>query len=612
MVLRCLLALWLACVCLWVQAGSPVSGESTPSASLSLMEQLRLLVEERDFALALRQLEALEPQVHASGTEGEHALFLAVRAQIRGDTGQYPLAETDAREALLLAKVSDQVEASVRAHNALGSVAYRQGRHESALEEYFLARRLAESAQTPQLTGAVLINIGITLRALGEPRRALDYYNEAGEALKEVHSPRLLAARSSNMSRALIDLGRSAEARSEIEAAMAGFRTIGDRGAEARSLRTLAALVAEANELALAEDLVAKAFAIDRALPSELGLAGDHLARGKVRMAQGLLPSARTDFREAILLARKLKVPTLERDAASAGADLEVKAGDFEQAYHLLRETRRLDELLRSESLGARALDIEGRYRFEAQGQTIHTLKENAALVQIQRDRSARERNLALIAATAFLLLAVLGLVFSRLHARTNVALQLAARSDPLTGVGNRRLVFEHIETRLGRGPHSAIVVMSIDVDHFKSINDRFGHAVGDRTLCLVADILRANWPAGQAVVARWGGEEFLVLLDRASIEQALASAESIRAQVAALGLEANGKDFAISVTIGIAVGTASNFEQVLANADAAMYAGKRAGRNRVVASEKNPPHDIAPRAAKDRVAPPAEPRDPT
>ena len=174
-----------------------------------------------------------------------------------------------------------------------------------------------------------------------------------------------------------------------------------------------------------------------------------------------------------------------------------------------------------------------------------------------------------------------------KLRQEQNTGLLLQARSvtDALTGLLNRGWLSDTQAglQRLLSHAEGSIGVLMIDVDHFKRINDAYGHAAGDQVLCEVAATLR-RLILRQDVLLRWGGEEFLLLsatdVDAHALRQL---AERIRLGVAETPIEKLAQE-GISVSIGVAFSnTDENWEQVVARADAAMYTAKRDGRNRVV-----------------------------
>ncbi|SEG54701.1 sensor domain-containing diguanylate cyclase [Marinobacterium lutimaris] len=158
-----------------------------------------------------------------------------------------------------------------------------------------------------------------------------------------------------------------------------------------------------------------------------------------------------------------------------------------------------------------------------------------------------------------------------------NQELKRVASRDPLTGVGNRMLFAEWLTLQK---PATPLEVLMIDIDHFKQVNDRFGHERGDQVLLGVARCLEENVRASDLIV-RWGGEEFLLLLSAVSPERALAIAESLRLKVEKLSLLPSGEP--ITLSIGVASGNAANIYTTICGADEALYQAKREGRNRTV-----------------------------
>jgi diguanylate cyclase (GGDEF)-like protein len=188
----------------------------------------------------------------------------------------------------------------------------------------------------------------------------------------------------------------------------------------------------------------------------------------------------------------------------------------------------------------------------------------------------------------ATLLALALALAYQMRHyQRSSLEAAELARIDPLTQVLNRRAFFEdtlpawRTADRGGR-PISAIM---IDLDFFKLINDRHGHETGDRALVAVGRALTDGRRAGD-VLARWGGEEFVLLLPETDLAHATALAESLRVAVESISLPVVGGHQALSASFGVAEREAhASIEALIAEADARLLAAKRAGRNRVCAS---------------------------
>lgn len=158
-----------------------------------------------------------------------------------------------------------------------------------------------------------------------------------------------------------------------------------------------------------------------------------------------------------------------------------------------------------------------------------------------------------------------------------------AAHRDPLTGVFNRREFELRLKSMLKRERRSEFAVLQFDLDHFKRVNDRFGHVAGDEALKLSADLIR--WCLrDEDCLARLGGEEFAALLPDISREDAIRIAESIRETVAGTPLDFAPGDFRLTVSAGVYHGTGDDMchKGLMRRVDEGLYQSKNAGRNRI------------------------------
>lgn len=173
--------------------------------------------------------------------------------------------------------------------------------------------------------------------------------------------------------------------------------------------------------------------------------------------------------------------------------------------------------------------------------------------------------------------------------AKANQRLELLARTDPLTGLANRRWMTETLSRIWGSDKRclDGAAMLMCDIDHFKKLNDHLGHAEGDRCLVEVARIIQENVRRDHDHVARYGGEEFLVLLPGVTEEEASAVAERIRKSVEAAAIPNPGsRARRVTLSVGVAMQAADEAispEQLQRHADTALYLAKERGRNRIV-----------------------------
>lgn len=187
-----------------------------------------------------------------------------------------------------------------------------------------------------------------------------------------------------------------------------------------------------------------------------------------------------------------------------------------------------------------------------------------------------------------FCMFSYLALFYVVTVTRVHKSLARMATTDSLTGLFNRRHMIaltEKILARHHRRP-SNLTLMLMDIDHFKRVNDLYGHDTGDRVLEAVSQLLKCSMRE-QDFIGRWGGEEFLSILPDTDFSNATDSAERIRKAVQALEIDSNGKKVSVTLSIGVTQYRADEvLSDAIARADYALYEGKLAGRNRVEVAE--------------------------
>ena len=183
----------------------------------------------------------------------------------------------------------------------------------------------------------------------------------------------------------------------------------------------------------------------------------------------------------------------------------------------------------------------------------------------------------------AVLVVAVHASLVRELKQRTS-ELERLSRTDALTGLSNRTVFFDRLaeESERSRQTGRPLCALMIDVDHFKSVNDSLGHAVGDKVLVSIAERLRESMRADD-VAARYGGEEFAVILPDTGLDDAAAVADRLRQVARTIGCGEGERFRTLSVSVGVAaLEDGETPDALVARADAALYASKHSGRDRV------------------------------
>jgi len=194
-----------------------------------------------------------------------------------------------------------------------------------------------------------------------------------------------------------------------------------------------------------------------------------------------------------------------------------------------------------------------------------------------------------LLIASTFIVLLLL--ISEWIHLQSYVAIKLTVEkhhrnslTDPLTTLVNRAGLERSLS--LWTDPYQPASVALIDIDHFKQINDQYGHAIGDMALATVAKVLRNNLKQND-IVCRWGGEEFVVIFEQLSLQQAAEVVDQLRELLTERTFSLDGEEIKLRFSAGVATFAGNHgFAGALQQADARVYQAKRAGRNQVISSD--------------------------
>lgn len=555
---------------------------------------------EMSFAERLAQAEALVNQ-DARAAEVEARAILA-GAEAVGDTAAIGTAQRVLGRSL---NVRGDNEAALAAFQAalaslppdasvdralllrhMGVVYFDLAQRDLALSHYLQALAIFEAAAATEEVAKTRANIANVHYINGDLERAASAHRQALQAFESVPSPLGIAGSALNLSAVL--------------SAQAGAEDVD--AAQAEALRQEAAAAAR------------KARTVFRALNIPRGVQKAESNLASIQLAQGKLHQALGGLRRALELARQIGDRAEEVLALKRIIDAERKLGNLDAALTAASEGLRLAEAGKqledrerfhrdlsaiNEALGrapaalqharlaesiaaereraAMDLRIEALTReFENQQRDheLEQLRHAQELAQAELGRQRLQRNTAIV--IGVLALAVLALLYSKLRLRERARrdLEQAAQTDPLTGLLNRRGLRDWVEAQ---GAQLSLALILADVDNFKRINDGHGHDIGDAVLAEVARRLQAELRAEDRA-ARWGGEEFMLLLPRCDAAAAGLVAERLRLAVAGTPI----RGIEVTLSLGLAVRQGGAFDEATRAADHALLSAKREGKNRV------------------------------
>lgn len=404
---------------------------------------------------------------------------------------------------------------------------------------------------------------GVNFANLNQPEKAIELYQRSRRHFASIGAEQMVVMVGDNLAQMYLKVGRAKEALALSQASLAQEQATGRISDALISHANIALEYATLGQSELALSTISAAVGDARAAKMD-GLLPELLERRSRMTEQAGQPrQALDDAREVIRLLGERNATTLRSDEASLEA--RYAARENELRIQTLEHQNRLQELALKTAQAEAAEHVEAQQR-----QALVGMLTKGASV-----------GLILIAGLLYLLL--------RAQRRYASELRIQTLRDPLTGIDNRRAFMQRAAALLddGHAPDKAHVLLLIDFDHFKKVNDSAGHPQGDRVLSMVTEYL-SGAVADVGHIARIGGEEFAVLCPTLGAEAGLRLAETLRAGVAALSLPATVPLDHVTVSIGVALfdgRRCHDLDSWMRAADAALYSAKSFGRDRVVAS---------------------------
>lgn len=404
---------------------------------------------------------------------------------------------------------------------------------------------------------------GVNFANLKQPEKAIELYQRSRQHFASIGAEQLVVMVGDNLAQMFLKVGRVREALALSQVSLAQEQATGRISDALVSRANIALDYATLGQSDLALSTISAAVDDARAAKMD-GLLPELLERRSRMTEQAGQPrQALDDAREVIRLLGERHATALHSDEASL--ETRYAARERELRIQTLEHQNRLQELALKTAQAEAAEHVEAQQR-------------QALIGMLTKGASV---GLILIAGLLYLLL--------RAQRRYAAELKVQALRDPLTGIDNRRAFMQRAAVLLGGGhaPGKAHVLMLIDFDHFKRVNDSAGHPQGDRVLSMVTEYL-SGAIADVGHIARIGGEEFAVLCPKLGAEAGLRLAETLRAGVATLPLPAAVPLDHITVSIGVALFDGERCHDLgswMRAADAALYSAKSFGRDRVVAS---------------------------
>jgi diguanylate cyclase (GGDEF)-like protein len=484
--------------------------------------------------------------------------------------GEYPEAMRMHLRALDIQRAQDDRLGEGFSLNSLGNVSYHLGDYGQALDYYQASLKLREEIGDRVGVAYCLNNIGNIHGQLGESQRALEYMLQA-LAIKEGADPQAAGISMLNVGSAYADLGDDDRALEYMRRAAVRLRETGSLDGEATCLRDIGRVHERRGELDSALACYQASLATTRAVGARVFEAETLIRLGALRVRMGESDEGLADLHAGLEMVSAMGARPQVYAAHEALTEVYEARGELDRALHHNRAFHTAWRDVFNAETNARVKSVLVRAEVQQAQREAEILrqKNEELTAAYDRVRDADEEKARLLA---------------RLREQA-VELERQTREDALTGLSNRRHLDAQLSVeweralRFGR----AMTVAMVDIDHFKDVNDRFSHAVGDQVLRTVARILREN-TRGVDVVARYGGEEFCLILVETRSDEGARLCDRLRALIAGHDWSAVRPGLAVTVSIGVAGlhEGADAPDTLLAAADLRLYAAKHAGRNRV------------------------------
>jgi diguanylate cyclase (GGDEF)-like protein len=498
------------------------------------------------------------------------AAALHTLGSVEYSRSDYPAALERFHASLALARAAGARQLESNALNGAATSHYALGDYPRAAELYRDSLRIRRELGDRAAESGTLSNLGLVHQELGDFASAAELHREALAMKRELGDRQGEANVLANLGVDLHRLGEHGEARALHREALTLAREIGNRHTEAGCLENLGLIAETLGELPEAVALFETALGMQRSLGNRLGEASALARTGTVRLRLGDHTGALGNLGAALHIAEEIGARRLDIDTRRAAADVYAALGDLRAALdHTTRAADDERELFREQHERSTAALLAG---LEVETAQREAERERARSDELEHTNEALRR----IDAERDDLL-------GRLRAQAT-ELERLSREDLVTGLATRRHFESQLEARFERAAVDCapLSVAILDVDHFKLVNDiPRSHRVGDAVLREIAAMLRVG-VRDTDLVARWGGEEFALLIDD-DRDAAAAACERIRAALEAHDWTRLHPSIRVTISVGVAgVGEAASADDLLFVADKRLFEAKDSGRNRV------------------------------
>ena len=558
-----------------------------------------------------------------TGALSKMALTLLHLAISERHLSNYDSALTYVHRAMSIAQIERNDTLKARLNLELGTIQQQQGKIGIALEPLKQALGFFRDNDMPSEMSLSLLHIGDLYSTLNQTSLAHTYYRDALESIEKTNDSRLLGIIKTRLGALLLKTSTPIQAIESIENGLKHLDATDDVGAIAEAKMLLGSALVEHGDTQNGRKLLQEAMAFAQSSGQLKLMQEGRLALARAYMKEQSFELALAEARTGTVEARKHRDLREQISFLSLQLNAFVSVGEFKKALDIQSVIQQLREALLDSENKSAIEGLQAEIEVIRQSHTLEKLEESKQLALAQAEQEKLQTTLVWSISLAALLFTFL--IWSRYKQRQqtiilrrevrqqtltlqekNEELQAAYRTleevslrDPLTSLYNRHYLESQLPGEIRRSQFSSnqstdtnkskqdLLCLLIDIDHFKRINDDYGHIAGDKVLTSFAQVLKHVFRLTDLII-RWGGEEFLVVCRQSNREELPELAERCREMVAStpfdIGLE---KPINITCSIGFSLlppDKKDNFdmawERTFAVVDYALYAAKLSGRN--------------------------------
>ena len=519
----------------------------------------KLRISQSSRAIDLSQ-EAIRLSKAGEYAEGHYyqglAKGLITLAFLDSEAGKLDTAASQCIEALSYIEEQNSPEIYIDGFFTLSWIFYYLGDVPSALDYGLQALKLSQDVKLRDREAWALDAVASFYR---DPEQSVEMHERALKIFEELHDIEGQSRVLNNWACVLLDKGDSTAALAKSKKSLQLIRKHSMKKDEIFVSGTIGEILIAMGEYSQAQGTLQEAISLADTYGPDISYVYLLVGIGQTFLAQNALEQAETYFLEALDVATNLEIQSERMRCHQYLSEVYERWGNFDQALEHYKLFHALKDSVAGENSARQIATLKMSHQIE-------TVKRDAEIQRLQNEKLKLE---------------------IEEHKRIQAILENLATRDPLTNLNNRRhflLLAEKEWHRALRYKHSFTVLM-LDLDHFKQINDQYGHSIGDQALISVAGIIQAALRTSE-IAGRYGGDEFAIILPETTAKNGMVVSKRICNEIIAQVIQTETGSIALTASIGVAGLTDKNRESIqsldtlLNRADKALYEAKRAGKN--------------------------------